>query len=110
MTAESKAPALMSQKSIWNGYSKTTDSFSTNFNQSSILGLAKETGIVDITVNFAVEYPIEYKNERNFFDTRITLQVEKQLVEHEPYVINSEEKVSHSRIIPPLCRNRLTSN
>ena len=51
---------------IWNGLTGANEEFVTNFNYSSIVGVAHKNGDARVSVKMAVEYPYENKSETNF--------------------------------------------
>jgi hypothetical protein len=102
---------LIQKKSeIWNGESKKIEDFTTNFNYSSIVGIANKNGDARISVRMAIEYPNEYKKENNFFQHSIRVKVTDKLTMHVPEFIEYPSKEPHIYILPPLSRNKIVTN
>ncbi len=74
------------------------------------MGRGREEGDTNIRVEFAIQYPEIYRNERNFFDTKSNIKVSHQDTYTEDFVIDQKEKVGHFSIIPPMCKHWLPSS
>lgn len=57
-----------------------------------------------------MEYPEQYRNERNWFTTTITLSVKEKLTIGIPEFINSAEKQTHLYLMPPNTYSKLETN
>ena len=58
------ANLILIKGNIWNGETRAIEEFTTNFNYSSIVGVANKNGDARISVKMAIEYPKEYKYEK----------------------------------------------
>lgn len=106
----SSANLVQKKSEIWNGELKQTEDFTTNFNYSSIVGIANKNGDARISVRMAIEYPEKYKYEKNFFQHSIRVKVTDKLTMHVPEFIEYPTKEPHIYILPPLCRNKIVTN
>lgn len=60
---------VSNRREIWNAEVGSDQMFATNFNFSSISGYARQTGSSLVSVQLAIEYPDEYRSQKNWFDT-----------------------------------------
>jgi nuclear pore complex protein Nup210 len=106
----SSANLVQKKSDIWNGETGQIEEFATNFNYSSILGIANKNGDARITVKMAIEYPEEYKKEKNYFQHHVRVKVTDKLTMQVPEFIEYPTKEPHLYVLPPLAKNRITTN
>jgi len=95
---------------IWDGEKKINEEFSTNFNYSSIVGIANKNGDAQVSVKMAIEYPKEYKNEKNYFHNSVRIKVSDKLTMEVPEFIEFPTKEPHIYVLPPLSKNKIVTN
>ena len=100
----------VSKGSIWNGFTKQNEEFITNFNYSSIVGVAHKNGDARVSVKMAIEYPYEYNSETNFFYDTVKIKVTDKLTMSVPLFIEHPTNEPHIYILPPLAKNKIVTN
>lgn len=95
---------------IWNGEKGAKEDFISNFNYSSVVGVAHKNGDARVSVRMAIEYPVEYKKEKNFFFQSIKVKVTDKLTMNVPEFIEYPTQEPHIYVLPPLARNKLVTN
>ena len=100
----------VSKNNVWNGQSGQFEDFKTNFNYSSVVGVAHKNGDARIGVKMAIEYPEEYRNEQNFFTHNIRVKVTDKLTMNVPEFIEYPEQQPHVYVLPPLAQNKIVTN
>ena len=63
--------------------------FFTQFNSSTIYGLAHKPGESQVTLLLAIEYPSKYSHAKNYFTSSIMLKVNEKLSVDVPEFINN---------------------
>ena len=106
----STANLIQSKEDLWNGETQAYEEFTTNFNFSSIVGVANKHGDARISVKMVIEYPDEYKNDKNFFHHTIRVKVTDKLTMQVPEFIEFPSKEPHTYILPPLSKNKIVTN
>jgi hypothetical protein len=106
----SSANLMLLKSNLWNGETKALEEFTTHFNYSSIVGVANKNGDTRISVKMAIEYPEEYKYEKNFFTHNVRIKVTDKLTMEVPEFIEFPHKEPHIYILPPLCKNKIVTN
>jgi hypothetical protein len=101
---------VLNKANIYNSADKGYTEFTTNFNYSSIVGVANKKGDAKIKVTMAIEYPEKYKNEKNFFTHTIEVKVTDKLTMNVPEFIEYPTKEPHIYILPPSAKNKIVTN
>lgn len=101
---------VLHKADIWNGETKEKEEFSTNFNYSSVVGVANKNGDARVSVKMAIQYPKEYNNEKNFFHSNVRIKVTDKLTMSVPEFIEYPTKEPHIYILPPLSKNKIVTN
>lgn len=71
---------VMAQKTIRDGQGNQNNKFFfTAFNSSSVYATATHEGQAIVRVQLAIEYPDDYRNEQNWFETEATVSVVEKL-------------------------------
>ena len=104
------ANLMLIKTSLWNGETKVSEEFTTNFNYSSIVGVANKYGDARISVRMVIEYPKEYKYEKNFFSDTVRIKIIDMLTMEVPEFIENPTKEPHIYILPPLSQNKIVTN
>ena len=65
--------------------------FVSSFNSSAIYATATQEGEAILSSYLAIEYPDEYRNERNWFDTSVTIKITQKL----SIKVNEYSNLSH---------------
>lgn len=106
----STANLVLLKSNIWNGETRVSEEFSTHFNYSSVVAVANKNGDARVSVKMAIEYPDEYKYEKNFFQHSVRVKVTDKLTMEVPEFIEYPHKEPHIYILPPLARNKIVTN
>ena len=102
---------MSTKRSIWNAVKADYEAFATNFNYSSISGVANKAGDSVIEVLMAIEYPDVYKKQMNFFTAKAHIIVSEEIVAPlRKYIDQDEYKMSMIHFIPPNCKHKLITN
>jgi len=71
--------SMTMKRDIWNAETSSNQNFTTNFNYSSISGLAHKAGDSVVEVLMAIEYPVIYKSQTNFFTAKARIVVSEEI-------------------------------
>ncbi len=105
------ASTITYKKDIWNAEKSSKESFSTNFNYSSVSGVAVKPGESIVDVLMAIEYPDIYAKQKNFFSTKVRLIVSEEIsAPINKYIDQEIIKQSIIHFIPPHCKHHLVTN
>jgi len=83
--------------------------FHTALNSSSVYSQANGVGESEVQLDLAIEYPVTYYYEKNWFSTRITVRTTQELTVNVPQYINTH-KQTHQYLLPPHAYNKLQMN
>lgn len=75
--------------------------FYSQFNSSTIYATANKEGDVHVNVKLAIEYPNEYANEKNWFDTSTNIKVAEKLKIDVPEYSRPEYQQTSLYLVPP---------
>jgi len=75
--------------------------FATNFNSSMIYVSAGKEGDAQVKANLAIEYPSQYRRDKNWFSVDATLKVTSQLKIVVNEYSSAHQDWTHMYLIPP---------
>jgi hypothetical protein len=102
---------MSSKKDIWNAIKSSYESFTTNFNYSSVSGIANKAGDSVVEVLMAIEYPDVYKHQFNFFTAKAHIIVSEEIVAPiQKFIDQDISRQNYIHFIPPNCRHRVDTN
>jgi hypothetical protein len=84
--------------------------FATDFNSSSVYSIAGREGNAQIRVDLAVEYPQNYRTEKNWFQTHSTIKVAQQLEINVNKFSAPSQSDTHMYLIPPMTIGHIHTN
>ncbi len=103
----SSSHLLQTKRDIRNADSGSYESFATNFNFSSIIGVANSPGDSRVDVRMAVEYPDVYKHEKNFFFTSVNVIITERNLAYVDEYIDAVDTHTGTTTLPPLVRHKI---
>ena len=99
-----------SPKAVHHYQHRNKQTFYTQFNSSSVYGIASKPGEASVAVRMAYEYPEEYSQEQNWFDTLANVRVTQKLSIDVPEYIQTGDQETHLYLLPPNAVNKIKTN
>jgi hypothetical protein len=63
-----------------------------------------------VALLLAIDYPDQYKGDKNYFSTEIMMKVNEQLQINVPEFINQPDKQTHLYLMPPHTQSKIETN
>lgn len=102
---------FMASRKIRDNHENKNDAvFFSNFNSSTVYGLASKQGEAMVSLLLAIEYPDKYRNDQNYFTTRVMLKVNEMLAIEVPEFMNNPQKQTHLYMMPPHTYSKIETN
>lgn len=109
--AHASTALVLSNKNIRdNEHNNNNAVFISHFNSSTIYTTGGKPGEAFVTLSLAIEYPDQYKSERNWFSKTVILRIKDMLSVGIPEFMNNPDKHTHLYLMPPNTYTKIETN